>query len=59
VIVPRGPSLASASSAIAAAVVADIEARLEREAAYRQWREQAVSAVERHPLKVAWVEPPK
>jgi hypothetical protein len=50
---PRGPSLANCSAAIAAALLADIEARLEREAAYRRWREEAFRAVEHYPLRVA------
>jgi hypothetical protein len=36
-----------------AAIEADIEARLEREAAYRQEREEAFRAVEQYPLRVA------
>jgi hypothetical protein len=51
VAVNRGPSLAAASAGIAAAVVADIEARQERNAAYWRWHEEAVRAAERHPLK--------
>jgi hypothetical protein len=54
--VNRGPSLASCSAAIAAAAVADIEARQERNAA--AWRhDEAVRAVERYPLQVALVDP--
>jgi hypothetical protein len=42
VIVPRGPSLASCSAAIAAAVVADVTARREREeAAQRAMRKRS------------------
>lgn|GEM_PF-6547844 len=57
--VNRGPSLLSCSDAIAAAVVADIVARQQREeAAHRRWQE-ASRAVMRRPLSVAWIEPPK
>jgi hypothetical protein len=55
--VNRGPSFASCSTAIAVAVVADIEARLEREEAYRQEREEAFRAAERYPQRVALVDP--
>lgn len=56
VIVPRGPSLASCSAAIVAAVIADATAAQEREEAYRRWREEAFRAGERYPLKVALVD---
>jgi hypothetical protein len=57
VIVPRGPSLASCSAAIAAAVVADAKAREERESAHQRWFEQAARAVDRRPDRVKWVDP--
>jgi hypothetical protein len=40
-------------------LVADIEARLEREAAAQRWREEASKEVIRRPERLAWVEPPK
>jgi hypothetical protein len=52
-LVNRGPSLASCSAAIVDAIVADIVAREQPEAAYRQEREAAFRAAERYPLKVA------
>jgi hypothetical protein len=57
-IVPRGPSLANCSAAIAAAVVADIVAREQREEEFRRLRDEAHRAVMRRALSVAWVEPP-
>jgi hypothetical protein len=53
---PRGPSLASCSDAIARAVIANIEARQEREEAHRRWSEQAFRAVLRRPDKIALVD---
>jgi hypothetical protein len=55
--VNRGPSLRGTSDAIAAAVVADIEAREQREEDARQRRDEAFRAVIRHPERVALVEP--
>ncbi|HVC03826.1 MAG TPA: hypothetical protein VND88_04050 [Candidatus Acidoferrales bacterium] len=53
----RGHSFAACSTAIAAAVLADVTAREEREVA-RQWRNrEAVRAVIRNPDKIAMVEP--
>jgi hypothetical protein len=40
-------------------VVADIEARLEREAAYRQERQEAFRAAERYQGRIALKTPPK
>jgi hypothetical protein len=53
VIVPRGPSLASASTAIAAAVVADAKAREQREEAALRLRKEAWRNVARHPERIA------
>ena len=55
--VNRGPSLLSCSDAIAAAVVADIVAREQREEAAQRQREEAWRAVLRRPLSAALVEP--
>jgi hypothetical protein len=51
--VNRGPSFASCSAAIAAAVVADIEARQAREEAHRRWSEATFRAVLRRPDRIA------
>jgi hypothetical protein len=51
--VNRGPSFASCSTAIVAAVVADIEAREQREDAHRRWFEEASRAVQRRPDRIA------
>jgi hypothetical protein len=58
VIVPRGPSLANCSAAIAAAIEADIVAREKREDAARRRSQEAFRAVMRRPLSVAWKSPP-
>jgi hypothetical protein len=52
-VVNRGPSLASASSAIVVALLADSKARQERLEAHRQWSEEAFRAVVRRPDRVA------
>jgi hypothetical protein len=57
--VNRGPSFASCSAAIVAAIEADATARQKREAAYRQEREEAFRAAERYPQRVALMTPPK
>jgi hypothetical protein len=55
--VPRGPSLASCATAIAAAAVAGAVARDRREEAAQRRREEAWRAVLRRPLSTALVEP--
>jgi hypothetical protein len=55
--VNRGPSLLSCSDAIAAAVVADIVAREQRDAAAQRRREEAFSAMVRRPLSRGGVDP--
>jgi hypothetical protein len=57
VIVPRGPSLASCSAAIVAAIEADAEARQERRGSRSAAPvEEASRAVMRRPLSIALVE---
>jgi hypothetical protein len=56
--VNRGPSLASASTAIADAVVTDATARYKREEAHQRWREEASRAVMRRPERLAWMPEP-
>jgi hypothetical protein len=51
--VPRGPSLANCSAAIAAAIEADAKARHEREEAALRRMEQAHRAVMRRPARIA------
>jgi hypothetical protein len=58
-VINRGPSFLRCSAAIAAAVVADIEARQERAKAYWQWREEAVTLAERYPQRIALVDTSK
>jgi hypothetical protein len=58
-VVNRGPSLSNCSAAIVAAVVADARAREQRDEAARGRQEEVFEETQRHPLKVAWVEPPK
>jgi hypothetical protein len=55
--VNRGPSLASCSDAIAAAVVADIAAQEQLDEAAQRRREEAFRAAMRRPLSTALVEP--
>ena len=55
--VNRGPSLLSCSDAIAAAVVADIVAREQRDEAAQRLRDEAFRSVVWRPLSVALVEP--
>jgi hypothetical protein len=55
--VNRGPSLLGCSDAIAAAVVADIVAREQRDAAALERRDEAFRAAMRRPLSVALVDP--
>jgi hypothetical protein len=55
--VNRGPSFADCSTAIAAAVVADIVAREQREEAARRRSQEVSRAVMRRPLSVAWIDP--
>ncbi len=59
VTVPRGPSLASCSAAIVAAIEADVRAREQRAEAAERSREQAVRAAMRYPERVALMTPPK
>jgi hypothetical protein len=58
-VVNRGPNLASCSAAIAAAVIADAEAREQREEAHRRSSEEVRRAVMRRPDRVALTPPPK
>jgi hypothetical protein len=51
--VNRGPSLATCSVAIVAAIEADAKARREREEAHRRWSEEASRAVQRRPESIA------
>jgi hypothetical protein len=57
--VPRGPSLASCSTAIAAAAVAEPVAREQREEAAQQRREEAWRAAMQRPQSIALTLPPK
>ena len=52
--VSRGPSFATCSVAIVAAIEADARAAQEREEAHRRWYEEVQRAVTRHPLSIAW-----
>jgi hypothetical protein len=56
--VPRGPGLASCATAIAAAVVADAQAREQRVEARQRRSEEAWRAALGRPLSVARVDPP-
>jgi hypothetical protein len=57
--VPRGPSLASCATAIAAAAVAEAAAREQREEAAQQRREEAWRAAMQRPQSIALTLPRK
>jgi hypothetical protein len=57
--VNRGPSLANCSTAIVAAVVAEMVAREQREEVAQRRREEALHAVIRHPQRIACVDQPR